>query len=340
MKNMANLGISVIIPTYNRAHLIARAIRSALAAIGPDDEIIVTDDASTDDTETVVSQFGDRVRYVKLPHGGAGPTRNQGVKLATKPLIAFLDSDDEWMPDKIVLQRAFMENRTDVLFCFSTFMSQLDNGEQCSNFLQFWHKDPRSWDEILGPGVTYSTIGSLPAGRQDFSVYVGDLYLAELESNYVATSTLMVRREAAGSALWFAEDLTISEDKECFARLAQAGPAAYFHCDLSVQWGHDGPRLTDGTTCDVSTARLILLDRIWGRDADFMARHGQRVLRAKRAAHLERARWYLVRGRNREARTDLRQAGKSPLSYRLLAALPGPVASTLLMLRRLVAGRD
>jgi hypothetical protein len=336
---MANLGVSVIIPTYNRAHLIGRAIKSALAAIGPDDEIIVTDDASTDNTEEVVAQFGNRVRYVKLPHGGAGPTRNQGVKRATQPLVAFLDSDDEWESDKIAMQRAFMERRPDVLFCFSTFRSQLDSGEQCSDFLRFWHRDPRSWDEILGPGVKFSELAALPAGRADFSVYVGDLYLAEMESNYVATTTLMVRREAAGSALWFAEDQRISEDKECFARLAQAGPAAYFHCDLSTQWGHDGPRLTDGSTCDVSTARLILLDRIWGKDPDFMARHGQRVLNAKRAAHLDRARWYLVRGRNREARTDLRQAGSSPLAFRLLAALPGPIACTLLKLRRLVAGR-
>lgn len=336
---MTKLGVSVIIPTYNRAHLIGRAIQSALSAIEPDDEIIVVDDASTDNTEATVAQFGDRVRYFKLPHGGAGPTRNQGVKHATKPLIAFLDSDDEWMPDKILLQRTFMEQRPDVLFCFSTFMSQLDSGEQVSDFLKFWHKDPRSWDEILGAGVMYSSIGELPPGRKDFSVHVGDLYLAEFESNYVATTTLMVRREAAGSALWFAEDLTISEDKECFARLAHAGPAAYFHCDLSIQWGHDGPRLTDGTSCDVTTARLILLDRIWGKDQDFMARYGQRVLRAKRAAHLDRARWYLVRGRNREARTDLRQAGSPPFSYRLLASLPGPISSTLLMLRRLVAGR-
>jgi glycosyltransferase involved in cell wall biosynthesis len=338
--NMAKLGVSVIIPTFNRAHLISRAINSALAALESDDEIIVADDASTDNTETVIArfraQYGDRIRYLKVPHGGAGSARNHGVRAATKPLIAFLDSDDEWMPDKIHLQRTFMEKRPDVLFCCSSFVSQLESGERTADYLRFWHHDSRSWDEILTPGVPYSKIADLPLDRSDFQVHVGDLYLAEFQSNYVATTTVMVRRVEAGSALLFAEDLRIAEDKECFARLAGAGPAAYFACDLSIQWGHSGPRLTDENAFASYNARLVLLDRIWGKDPNFMARHGNLFQQVKRTTYLDRARWLLVQGRNREARNDLRHAGASPLTFRFLASLPSPVSSTLLKLRRLV----
>jgi len=333
---MGQLGVSVIIPTYNRAHLIVRAVKSALAALESDDEIIIADDASTDNTAEVIAQFGERVRYYKVPHGGAGSARNHGVRYATKPLVAFLDSDDEWMPDKIKLQRTFMERRPDVLFCCSTFISKLESGEETHDYLRFWHNDPRTWDEILSPGVMYSAIAELPPGRDDFLVHVGDFYMAEFNANYMATTTVMTRRVEAGTALRFAEDLRIAEDKECFARLAGVGLGAYFACEMSIQWGHPGPRLTDENAYASYNAKLVLLDRVWGQDAQFMARYENLLRRAKRDTYIDRARWLLVRGRNREARQDLRAAGTSPLSFRLLASLPSPVSSTLLNLRRLM----
>ena len=90
--------VSVVIPTYNRAHLLPRAITSAIAAIAPGDEILVVDDGSTDRTAEAVAPYGDRVRFIPAPHGGAGPTRNRGIREARCPLVAFLDSDDEWLP--------------------------------------------------------------------------------------------------------------------------------------------------------------------------------------------------------------------------------------------------
>ena|SRR5205085_9003777 len=80
--------ISVIIPTYNRAHLITRAIDSVLKNLQPGDEIIVVDDASTDNTAEVVSRYGSVLRRIQVKHGGAGAARNQGVKAARNPLVA------------------------------------------------------------------------------------------------------------------------------------------------------------------------------------------------------------------------------------------------------------
>ncbi|RKT99077.1 hypothetical protein C7H84_33330 [Burkholderia sp. Nafp2/4-1b] len=103
---MTPLLISVVIPTYNRAHTIGRAIRSVLGQTYAPLEIVVVDDCSTDDTEAVVRAIGaDNLIYVcndRNLKGGA--SRNRGVRLANGELIAFLDSDDEWMPEKLALQ--------------------------------------------------------------------------------------------------------------------------------------------------------------------------------------------------------------------------------------------
>src|ERR1019366_10044964 len=119
MKLSLKNSVSVIIPTYNRSGLIARAIKSVLAAMSPGDEVLVIDDGSTDDTAAVVRSFGDAIRYIRIENSGPGAARNLGIRLAECPLVAFLDSDDEWLPDKMELQRKVMERFPEVVFCFS-----------------------------------------------------------------------------------------------------------------------------------------------------------------------------------------------------------------------------
>ena len=89
--------VSVIIPTYNRAHLVGRAIRSVLNQTYQDFEIIVVDDCSTDNTEEIVKGFNDhRIRYMRHDRNrGGSAARNTGIKASQGKYIAFLDSDDE-----------------------------------------------------------------------------------------------------------------------------------------------------------------------------------------------------------------------------------------------------
>jgi len=90
--------ISVVIPTYNRAALLAEAIDSALAQTRPPDEIVVVDDGSTDATTAVLARFAPKVRAVRQDNAGEAAARNRGVAEARGPWIAFLDSDDRWEP--------------------------------------------------------------------------------------------------------------------------------------------------------------------------------------------------------------------------------------------------
>ena len=90
--------VSVIVPTYNRATYIARAVNSILSQTYRDFEVIVVDDGSTDHTRQVLAAYGDRVRYVFQDNAGPGAARNHGIRLSTGQYLAFLDSDDMWMP--------------------------------------------------------------------------------------------------------------------------------------------------------------------------------------------------------------------------------------------------
>jgi glycosyltransferase involved in cell wall biosynthesis len=115
--------VSVVIPTYNRANLIGRAIKSVLKQNLQNFEIIIVDDASTDNTAEVIQEFVDaRIRYIPLEKNcGGGHARNQGIKAARAEFIAFLDSDDEWMPEKLELQVARLvasnDSNATVVYC-------------------------------------------------------------------------------------------------------------------------------------------------------------------------------------------------------------------------------
>jgi hypothetical protein len=92
-----HITFSAVIPTYNRAHLVPRAIQSALDQSLPPHELIVVDDGSTDETEEILTRlFGGRIRYVRQENGGGARARNRGVQEASREWVAFLDSDDVW----------------------------------------------------------------------------------------------------------------------------------------------------------------------------------------------------------------------------------------------------
>ena len=103
--------ISIIMPTYNCGRFIEESIRSVIAQTYTNWELLIVDDCSTDDTEEKVALFNDpRIHYVKNDRNlGAALTRNKALKMANGRYIAFLDSDDLWMPEKLAHQLAFME---------------------------------------------------------------------------------------------------------------------------------------------------------------------------------------------------------------------------------------
>jgi len=138
MVETINPTVSVIIPTFNRAHLVGRAIHSVLVQTYQDFEIIVVDDGSTDNTEKVIKSFNDpRIRYVRHEKNkGGSAARNTGIKTARGKYIAFLDDDDEWLPEKLEKQINKFQTLPSIFgVVYSGFSYVSENGEIISNVI-------------------------------------------------------------------------------------------------------------------------------------------------------------------------------------------------------------
>jgi glycosyltransferase involved in cell wall biosynthesis len=109
--------VSVIIPAYNRARTVGRAVDSVLAQTFHDFEIIVVDDGSQDDTRETLARFGGRIRLICQKNQGVSAARNTGIRAAQGRWVAFLDSDDEWLPTKLALQMECLEQQA-MKVCF------------------------------------------------------------------------------------------------------------------------------------------------------------------------------------------------------------------------------
>jgi glycosyltransferase involved in cell wall biosynthesis len=125
--------VSTIIPTYNRANLITEALDSVLAQTFPNVEVIVVDDGSTDATSEVLARYGGRIRVIYQRNAGPAAARNRGIAAANGEFIAFLDSDDLWLPEKLERQVNLLERLGNgVPCCLSNIRLSYENRELTS----------------------------------------------------------------------------------------------------------------------------------------------------------------------------------------------------------------
>jgi GT2 family glycosyltransferase len=206
------LEVSVVVPSYNRAHLIAHTLDSILNQTHRPAEVVVVDDGSTDNTETVVRNFGRGVKYLRIENSGPPRARNVGANATTAPWLAFCDSDDLWHPSKLSLQGRLFEKAPDIDYCFTNFCIVVD--EQWS---------------------TESKFDSLPAGYWDLASrqLEPDLFVVEesmfgrlLLGQPIFPSTVMMKRTFFETAGGWREELgrNPAEDVEFTLRCIGLGP--------------------------------------------------------------------------------------------------------------------
>ena len=189
--------VSIIIPTYNRGNTIRRAIDSILRQTYSSYEILIIDDGSTDDTEAVIAECEDsRIRYVPLKHNqGAAHARNVGIQEAAGGYIAFLDSDDEWMPRKLEMQMKRMLNASDeygLVYCRMGGM----------------RRDGKS--RYMCPPLECPK-----------EILEGDMFRLLLLQNVIGTPTVLARKVCLEQVGGFKETLQCLEDWEFFLRIAR-----------------------------------------------------------------------------------------------------------------------
>jgi O-antigen biosynthesis protein len=190
--DIARPTVSVVIPTYNRAALLPRALRSVLAQTHRDLEVLVVDDGSTDDTASVVAEAGDtRVRYIRQPrNAGVAAARNRGLRESRGTFVAFLDSDDEWRPEKLEMQLALFDSHSDETALVYTGV-----------------------ENVRTDGT--SSIDH-PRDR-------GDVYTRMLAVNVIhgGGSNVLIRRSVVATAGFFHESLPAIEDYEYWLRITR-----------------------------------------------------------------------------------------------------------------------
>lgn len=334
---MLSLAVSVVIPTYNRAHLIVRAVESVLAQMRAEDELIVIDDGSTDNTAEVLAAYRGRLRYIQAPNGGAGAARNRGLREATKPLLTFLDSDDEWMPGHLDLLREVMAARSELLYCYTNFRTEFRDGTVRPFALETQEDRELNWDEIVGPAQPLSAWMPLPAGATDCPCHeCVNLYRSQLRTNYVSVDTLIVRRELIEARVRFAEDTSTAEEWEFSSQLTGHGKGVYLHCETTLVHQHTGQQLTDLDMLELATARITIMQRVWGADPEFLSQYGDYYYQRLREEQVYRVGRLILRGDTRAARTELSRINHPPLPLAVLAALPGSLAKGILDGRRAV----
>ena len=122
--------VSCVVPVFNGERYLQETLESALGQTHAPLELIVSDDGSTDGTRAIVDSFGERVRYLHQPNSGHGAARNLGLSVARGELVAFLDADDLWHPEKIARQVACLRERPNVDACVTfvrNFSSPAEN---------------------------------------------------------------------------------------------------------------------------------------------------------------------------------------------------------------------
>jgi hypothetical protein len=199
--------VSVVVPTYNRANMIERALESVRAQLMPDTELIVIDDGSTDGTESLLRSREDLV-YLRIPHVGVvGAVRNTGIERASGGAVAFLDSDDVWLPGKLARQIAAL--RADERAVMSSSNAYVRDDES-------------------GDGRLY-----LPDLVQDCYLGFEDL----IARNSVVASTAVVRTESLRAVRGFSTSPLLRgiEDYDLWLRLmAGHEHAAYLGAPLAL----------------------------------------------------------------------------------------------------------
>ncbi len=226
--------VSIIVPTYNRARCIGRAIESALGQTHDEVCVIVVDDGSTDHTRDLVNDtYGHdpRVRYVYQDNRGVSAARNHGIRLAAGDFTALLDSDDVWKPFKLEVQLACLRAFPDAGMVWSEMTAVGTGGELITErYLTQYYGAYRHFgrSDLFDRSRPLAEIVPARAFEVgDALAYEGEIYAQMAMGNLVHTSTVLLRRERLTAAGSFDEKVRAGEDHEFHLATCRVGRVAF-----------------------------------------------------------------------------------------------------------------
>lgn len=185
--------VAVVVPAYNAAATIERALESVFSQTLRPVQVIVVDDGSTDDTAAIVSAFSSEITLVKVPNGGVAAARNHGSRLAVANWIAFLDADDTWYPEK--LERQFENVRPNAAMLYT--------------------------DAIVVDGKDRVVLSTVTPCSD------GEILEALLLGNFITNSSVVVRADVLGKVGGFRTDLVAVVDWPVWLEIASRHDVQY-----------------------------------------------------------------------------------------------------------------
>jgi glycosyltransferase involved in cell wall biosynthesis len=197
--------ISVIIPTYNRASVLSRAIDSVLAQSHSADEIIVVDDGSTDETQKLIESQYPQINYIYQSNKGVSAARNTGIQQANGNWICLLDSDDSWQINKLKKQYNAINENSDYLICHTN---------------ETWYRDGK----ILNQGKKHEKRG-------------GYIFQHCLPLCAISPSSVMINKQVFDDLGLFDEELPACEDYDMWLRITAKYPVLFIDEALTNKFG-------------------------------------------------------------------------------------------------------
>jgi len=246
--NPNTVTISVVIAAYNAAKYIRETLDSVLAQTYLPLEVIVVDDGSTDETAAIVRSYAGRVRLLQQENRGEPAARNVGIRNAQGDYIAFVDSDDLWMPEKLKLQTArLLEKKVVWVTCYAD-----------------------SFDD---------SSGRILSGYKK-KLYEGDILEKEFANPFIRSPTPVVKKTVFEEVGYFDEDkdALIGEDKNMWMRIAAHYPLGAVYQVLALKREHPTSALSSTPTEEKLKGQLCLIERNVSRQPQRLARYKNRVL--------------------------------------------------------------
>lgn len=234
--------ITVVIPCYNREKTIKRCIDSIVNQTVCPQEIIVVDDGSTDHTLSILKKnYGNKVTILKQQHKGAQAARNAGIRAAKGNYIAFLDSDDEWMPNKLELQIQELKKHPQAVICGDGYI-QADWKREVPKI----YKQGKRWEHGLKSRKAYRMNGKS-----------GYVYRNLLSVSFCMFQALLVSRETLYKIGLLDEKVPSYQEWDTGIRLAKQAEFVYMKTPLFIYHLHDGVTISKNTQKDIDGYEYI-----------------------------------------------------------------------------------
>jgi glycosyltransferase involved in cell wall biosynthesis len=206
------MNVSVIIPTHNRTRLLKRALQSVLAQARPVQEIIVVDDGSNDGTTAMVRTSFPQMHYIWQHHQGVSSARNRGIEAARGDWLALLDSDDEWLPQKLAQQERILAANPQYKICHTD---------------EVWIRN-----------------GKRVNAMKKHAKAGGFIFERCLPLCIISPSSALIHRSVFDEVGLFNEALPACEDYDLWLRICARFPVLYFHRPLIIKYGGHADQLS------------------------------------------------------------------------------------------------